>query len=81
VVRVCGGEDVVCDVATHVVHVVAPFDGGGHGLGLADQDALVQNTTGVNVALDVVLAAGPGPLAAPFDARSSGSVKVRALRS
>jgi hypothetical protein len=81
VVGIYGSEDIVRNVASHVVDIVLPRNTCRHLLDLADRVALVEDASSISVALDIVLAAGPLPLGAPCDARSHGTVKVCALRA
>jgi hypothetical protein len=73
-------ENVICNVAAHVVGVVFPFDRGRHALDLADQIAFVEDAACICIALDIILAAVPGPLGAPLDAGARCTVVVCALR-
>jgi hypothetical protein len=60
VVRVRSSKDVVCHIRAHVARlVVVPNNFSRHGLNLGDGVAFVEDATGVDVALYVVLAALP----------------------
>jgi hypothetical protein len=67
-IRIRSREHVIRNVASHALH-------------LADNDALVKDLARIRIALDIILAAGPRPLRAPFDAGASGAVVVSALRA
>jgi len=79
VVWVYGRKDVVRDITTHVVRVISPGNVRWHAFDLADNFTLVQDLSSVRITLDIVLAAGPSPLSAPFDTGSRGSIEVGAL--
>jgi hypothetical protein len=81
VVRVRSSEDVVRDVASHIVNVVLPRDTCRHLLNLADRVAFVEDASSIGITLDVVLATGPLPLGAPCNARSHRAIEVCALRT
>ena len=81
VVGVSGSEDVVCDVAAHAVDIILPLDLCGHALDLAQKLALCEDLSCVNIALNIVLGALPGPCRAKLDTRAGGAVEVRALRA
>lgn len=81
VVWVRSSEDVVCDVAAHAVDIILPLDLCGHALDLAHKLALGEDLSCVDIALNIVLGALPGPCRAKLDTRTGGSVEVGALRA
>jgi hypothetical protein len=80
-IRIRSREHVIRNVASHAVHIILPLERRRHALHLADNAALVQDLARVRIALDIILAASPRPLRAPFDAGASGAVVVCALRA
>jgi hypothetical protein len=81
VVWIRRSEDIVRDVASHVVDVVLPRDTCRHFLDLANRIALIEYASSISSALDVVLAASPLPLGAPCNARFYRTVEVCTLRA
>lgn len=78
-IRVRGREDIIRHIRSHIIRVVAPLDAGRHLTGIGYLDAFLENFARVDIALDLVFAAGPLPGGAPSDARASATFKVGAL--
>jgi S-adenosylmethionine/arginine decarboxylase-like enzyme len=81
VVRVRSSEKIVGNVGANVGAAVGPSSSGLHVGDGADEALVADLKTGVGVGLDVVLAAGPGPVGVPASTVAVGPVKVSALRT
>lgn len=79
-VDISSGEEIVCNIAADVGVRVAPLCRGLQVAELADQ-LLCDLTSGVDIALHVVVTACPLPIRAPLDAASRQAIDVRALRA
>jgi hypothetical protein len=80
-IRILSREHIIRNIASHVVHIVLPLQRRRHALHIANDVSLVQDLACVRIALDIVLGAVPGPLCAPFNARTRSTVVVCALRT
>jgi hypothetical protein len=78
-IRIRGRENVIRNVAAHIIDIILPLDRRRHALDLADQVTFIENATCIRIALDVVFGSSPCPLRAPFDARAGSAVEVGAL--
>ena len=75
------GEDIICDIASHGIHIILPLDRRGHALYFTDNLSLGQDTSSVCITLHVVLSANPGPVGAPLDTGSDSAIEVGTLRA
>ena len=72
-------EEIIGDVGTDIVALVAPLGHAGDAANVTDEPLGAELLAGVGVALDIVLAAGPVPVGVPRDAAAVDVVDVRAL--